>query len=139
MALTLTITETKENVQQWVDHESGAKFLVNGISNKAYNVAMDVNMALVVSRDNYYNYIIATKIAGQITSANLFLRENPTIATASIPTNDEIGNDRTMYAEILELLPDGRWVRREEESGDVTAMNLGTPDGTTDLWSYYKE
>lgn len=41
MALTLTITETKENVQQWVDHESGAKFLVNGISNKAYNVAMD--------------------------------------------------------------------------------------------------
>lgn len=106
---------------------------------EAYNVAMDVNMALVVSRDNYYNYIIATKIAGQITSANLFLRENPTIATASVTLNDDIGNDRVMYAEILELLPDGRWVRREEESGDVTAMNLGTPDDTTDLWSYYKK
>lgn len=108
---------------------------------ECYNVAMDANIASVVSRDNYYNYIIATRINqfNQSNAPNLFLRENPIIATASVPTNEEIENDRIMYAEILELLPDGRWIRKEEESGDVTSMNVGIPDGTTDLWSYYKE
>lgn len=41
MSLTLTIQKSPEKAQQWVKHESGAEFLINGIGNKTYNVAMD--------------------------------------------------------------------------------------------------
>lgn len=41
MSLKLTIQKAPERAQQWVKHESGAEFLINGIGNKAYNVAMD--------------------------------------------------------------------------------------------------
>lgn len=126
----------------------GTRQKINASLLEMFNLASGIDFALVVSRDNYYNYIVATNPTGIFNDfieakanmiPNLFLRENPIIATPSIPPDGEIESDRTMYAEILELLPDGRWVRREEESGDVTSMNLGSPDNTTDLWSYYKK
>lgn len=108
--------------------------------------------AIIVSRDNYLSYLINAiplpSGAGEESDqrfpisryTNMFIRNGrATIATTNIPTAGEIGSDRTMYAEILELLPDGRWVRREEESGDVTAMALGDPSTNPDFWSYYKE
>ena len=41
MSLKLTIQKEPEFAQQWVTHESGAEFLINGIGNKAYNVALE--------------------------------------------------------------------------------------------------
>lgn len=101
--------------------------------------------AAIVSKDNYLTYI--TSVIGlngsdgafNIRNVTLFLRDNPVIVTTNIPTAGDITSNRQMYAEILELLPDGRWVRKEQEDGDVTAMSVGTPDTTTDFWSYYKE
>jgi hypothetical protein len=103
--------------------------------------------AAIISKDNYLTYI--TSVIGlngsdagggfNIRNVTLFLRDNPVIVTTNIPTAGDITSNRQMYAEILELLPDGRWVRKEQEDGDVTAMSVGTPDTNTDFWSYYKE
>lgn len=41
MSFKLTIQEAPKKTQQWVEHESGAKFLINGIGNKAYNIALE--------------------------------------------------------------------------------------------------
>lgn len=104
--------------------------------------------ACIISRDNYYSYLaglipppISTDY-GIINSnyfipnnVNLFLRDNPIIATTNQPLSNEIDNNRTMYAEILELLPNGRWVRRAEESGSATSIP-GEPQDY--IWNYYK-
>ena len=41
MSLTLTIQKYSNFAQKWVKHESGAEFLINGIGNKAYNLALE--------------------------------------------------------------------------------------------------
>ena len=41
MSLTLTIQKYSNLAQKWVKHESGAEFLINGIGNKAYNLALE--------------------------------------------------------------------------------------------------
>lgn len=101
-----------------------------------------VDRAIIVSRDNYLTYLAIPENADagfKPRNLNMYLRENPVIAVSSSVTAGDITSNRQMYAEILELLPSGRWVRREQEEGDVTSMSLGTPDTDTDFWSYYKE
>lgn len=41
MSFKLTIQKTPERTQQWVQHSSGARFLINGIGNKAYSIAIE--------------------------------------------------------------------------------------------------
>lgn len=103
------------------------------------------NEAIIVSRDNYLAYLAVSENASDATGAlpprniNMYLLENPVIAISNSASAGEITNDRQMYAEILELLPSGRWVRREQAAGNVTAMPLGVPDTDASFWSYYRE
>ena len=41
MSLTLTVQKYSNLAQKWVKHESGAEFLINGIGNKSYNLALE--------------------------------------------------------------------------------------------------
>lgn len=99
---------------------------------------------VIISKDNYANYILYSQM-GLFNSyavskkVNSFLRDGiPTIATLNTPSLAEVGEDRMMYAEILQMLPDGRWVRRDEESASVAAIGTGTPDPDSGWWSYYR-
>lgn len=173
----------KRKILRQFNLEITSKKKINACLLEHYHAVTGNTYAVIVSKDNYYNYLVATNalrvyrqfedpniqttyergnpfidyprakkdrygssverwnqtVYNLADRVNLFMRDNPTIATANIPLSEEITDDTTMYAEVLELLPDGRWVRREEENGNTTAMNLGTPDATSDLWSYYKQ
>lgn len=180
----LSYTTGKRKILRKFNLEITSKKKINACLLEHYHAVTGNMYAVIVSKDNYYNYLVATNalrvyrqfedpnietmyytedrpfsdsptadkdkygnnverwnqtVYNLADKVNLFMRDNPVIATANIPLSEEITDDSSMYAEILELLPDGRWVRREEENSNTTAMNLGTPDITSDLWSYYKE
>lgn len=105
------------------------------VEDRIYPGTLDDGYAAILTSNNWLSYILLMARKGWLKNSNLFIKNGiPTIATASQPKNPEIATDRTMYAELLELI-NGKWVRKEVE-GDVTSMPLGTPINNS-WWGYY--